>query len=1039
MDWSTVGPWEADLSTRAAVRLKGKVREMGNREYKDIVEKFKNVMMEKMENSVPLVLGVIDEMLGVENAKASEISAVLEILAEAVNELARGSTPFIPSLQQIAATLFKIKFSKGEKHVERAVVIYLQNIVMLADILGTEETRESVFKIFCTLFLYRTIINSSKCGYIIVPMFREFLAKHPQFLKRLLDNEEILLGCRALLETVVSSYSGKGLNPEMSRVVIKDYMLTKNNSLVQCMQGKGYLETFHYKIYMERETEGIKEIITPMVARRGYLGYLAIDLGSRLNSGNALEKTLDKMFLEGNRVLLWMIEKEKEEHGPKKCRYCGLSASLHAIDETKRRVAQEVAEFNEKGSVGQLEAVAREAGGESRDKGEAQRIAFLVLRLFYQTNLHSLGKFIGKEANVEYLAAYVSTFNFKNMDLLASLRIFLSTFILPGEGQQIERISQAFVNKYNRDNGEGSEEEDDTMLLLAVSIIILNTSLHNTNIASRISCEAFVANILRDPKAGGKMTREYLAEVYESIKTKELQPPASNEGNAADIGMLEHLEEADAELEEIFASRFRGSGEGAGEEGSLPKGVYCRECMARAISCIMERTQLGQRIVESGDKGEIRSFLKICASIGKRAEIYRTVEQIASPGIALELIREYMKEDAHQLWPSLLDTVAKMHVVEKEGASSPSGGSSRFFRNIFLFNRAHDAKKEKEEKVSEEVLWGIVQETSHLPEPQIVDMAKEVLDRLRSGDPVKEKNQEKMGHLLVRANEHRLPAITELLMYMLSAGLLGWKELEALLVTASQRKGPFSELLDVLGGISYRDKKSLAGIIQSAIGYILGHAEEIPMDEEVMGKIEHWMITVLNSDPFRARSKSPEVTQKIVWSKLEEMTLCLDQRGYDTFRILIKIKETLKADSKKKVIENTRMYFKNINRVLLCIDVLKDGNGALEAEFLSTVQSALEQDMEGVAGIIESCENILAKNKALHERVEKKVCDIVIKDAGNVKVLEKYKKIPYLKRIIEGRMEPKADEAPEENSPKQEESGEGGERKPLPGGSVIDV
>lgn len=58
-----------------------------------------------------------------------------------------------------------------------------------------------------------------------------------------------------------------------------------------------------------------------------------------------------------------------------------------------------------------------------------------------------IGEYLGKNAeeNKETLYEYVRTFDFQNTSLLTALRMFLDTFLLPGESQQIDRIMEVSV------------------------------------------------------------------------------------------------------------------------------------------------------------------------------------------------------------------------------------------------------------------------------------------------------------------------------------------------------------------------------------------------------------------------------------------------------------------------------------------------------------------------------------------------------------------------------------------------------------------
>ena len=55
-----------------------------------------------------------------------------------------------------------------------------------------------------------------------------------------------------------------------------------------------------------------------------------------------------------------------------------------------------------------------------------------------------IGEFLGKnkEFNKAVLDEYVGSFNFYGIDLLSALRMFLESFRLPGESQQIDRIME---------------------------------------------------------------------------------------------------------------------------------------------------------------------------------------------------------------------------------------------------------------------------------------------------------------------------------------------------------------------------------------------------------------------------------------------------------------------------------------------------------------------------------------------------------------------------------------------------------------------
>ncbi len=150
----------------------------------------------------------------------------------------------------------------------------------------------------------------------------------------------------------------------------------------------------------------------------------------------------------------------------------------------------------------------------------------------------------------EVLVEYCSLFDFDRQSLLDGLRMFLASFRLPGEAQQIDRILQAFADscgnrcEESMNGGLNLFSEDpkraaDVAFLLSFSIIMLNTDQHNDNIREdrRMKKSDFVRNNadygkdITDP--GKELPREYLEAIYDSIREEEIK----TEGEGADGSM----------------------------------------------------------------------------------------------------------------------------------------------------------------------------------------------------------------------------------------------------------------------------------------------------------------------------------------------------------------------------------------------------------------------------------------------------------------------------------------------------------------------
>ncbi|CAM6114681.1 unnamed protein product [Calypogeia fissa] len=143
----------------------------------------------------------------------------------------------------------------------------------------------------------------------------------------------------------------------------------------------------------------------------------------------------------------------------------------------------------------------------------------------YTTGLDKrlLGDFLGDhdEWCVQVLKEFAKTFDFKGMDLDAALRTFLESFRLPGEAQKIQRVLEAFAERYYEESPKVFANED-AAFTLAYSVIILNTDLHNPQVKRKMTEEDFIRNN-RGINAKQDLPREMLLELYHSIARNEIR------------------------------------------------------------------------------------------------------------------------------------------------------------------------------------------------------------------------------------------------------------------------------------------------------------------------------------------------------------------------------------------------------------------------------------------------------------------------------------------------------------------------------------
>ncbi|XP_073067259.1 ARF guanine-nucleotide exchange factor GNOM-like [Primulina eburnea] len=144
-----------------------------------------------------------------------------------------------------------------------------------------------------------------------------------------------------------------------------------------------------------------------------------------------------------------------------------------------------------------------------------------------------VGDFLGNhdEFCVQVLHEFAGTFDFKDMNLDTALRLFLETFRLPGESQKIQRVLEAFSERYYEQSPQILANKD-AALLLSYSIIMLNTDQHNIQVKKKMNEEDFIRNN-RHINGGKDLPREFLSELYCAIcKNEILTTPEQGTGFA---------------------------------------------------------------------------------------------------------------------------------------------------------------------------------------------------------------------------------------------------------------------------------------------------------------------------------------------------------------------------------------------------------------------------------------------------------------------------------------------------------------------------
>ncbi|XP_056588439.1 IQ motif and Sec7 domain ArfGEF 1a isoform X4 [Triplophysa dalaica] len=155
-----------------------------------------------------------------------------------------------------------------------------------------------------------------------------------------------------------------------------------------------------------------------------------------------------------------------------------------------------------------------------------------------------IGEFLGnrqKQFNRDVLDCVVDELDFAGMELDEALRKFQAQIRVQGEAQKVERLIEAFSQRYCICNSDVVRQfrNPDTIFILAFAIILLNTDMYSPNVKPerKMKLEDFIKN-LRGVDDGEDIPREMLVGIYERIQKKELK---TNEDHVSQVQKVEKL------------------------------------------------------------------------------------------------------------------------------------------------------------------------------------------------------------------------------------------------------------------------------------------------------------------------------------------------------------------------------------------------------------------------------------------------------------------------------------------------------------------
>ncbi|KAI7850967.1 hypothetical protein BDC45DRAFT_516867 [Circinella umbellata] len=166
---------------------------------------------------------------------------------------------------------------------------------------------------------------------------------------------------------------------------------------------------------------------------------------------------------------------------------------------------------------------------EKDENGDTTESLAEFLRSTQQLNKKSLGEYLGKPENLPLLQVFMRQFEFAGKRMDEALRLLLETFRLPGESQQIMRVTDTFAEVFY-ETQPPQIANPEAAQLLAYSIILLNTDQHNPQIRRRMTLEDYMRN-LRGVNDKKDFPKDHLQEIYEAIKHDEIVMPEEHEGH----------------------------------------------------------------------------------------------------------------------------------------------------------------------------------------------------------------------------------------------------------------------------------------------------------------------------------------------------------------------------------------------------------------------------------------------------------------------------------------------------------------------------
>ncbi|ETO03245.1 hypothetical protein RFI_34163 [Reticulomyxa filosa] len=163
-------------------------------------------------------------------------------------------------------------------------------------------------------------------------------------------------------------------------------------------------------------------------------------------------------------------------------------------------------------------------------KEEVPMIAEFLLTQSHLSKIQ-IGEYLGGEKpfNQQVMHEYINRIHFEQLDFVDALRTLCASFLLPGEGQKIDRILQRFAARYCEQNSDVFPNAD-IAYILAYSCILLHVNVHSPKVKKKMTKDEFVSQTKGATK-DETLSTELLSQIYDNIVAKEMKLPGHSESD----------------------------------------------------------------------------------------------------------------------------------------------------------------------------------------------------------------------------------------------------------------------------------------------------------------------------------------------------------------------------------------------------------------------------------------------------------------------------------------------------------------------------